>query len=126
MVPAKWACVDVRMASRASKVTRHRNTFGRTMTLRLAASATISATGRAPCVMPLPTTVGICTIAPEYPIVLSTSRPQTVPILRRIQRSRSSAGASRGRPRLGRNTVAYELMGHEPGRWRLVAFTELG
>ena len=53
------ACMAVMIASMTSRLSRHRNTFGRTMILRFTVSATTIASGRDPCVMSLPTVFGI-------------------------------------------------------------------
>ncbi len=42
-----------------SRLTRHRNTFGRTRIRRFTLNATSSAAGSAPCVISLPTVEGI-------------------------------------------------------------------
>jgi hypothetical protein len=59
-VPRWCACVQVISASTTSRVTRQRNTFGRTLTLEFTVNASTIAGGRAPCVSPLPTMDGMC------------------------------------------------------------------
>ena len=113
----KCACMPVITVSTTSRPTRHRNTFGRTLTLGFTVSSTRIAKGRAPCAIPLPNLDGMC--RRETPAtkvrVLRYSSPQAALTLRRIERSRASAGSSgtapRKRPGRRRSAVTDELIG---------------
>jgi hypothetical protein len=58
-VPRFWACRLVMIASTRSRLTRQRKTLGRMFSRRFTITASSSASGRAPCVMALPTIDGI-------------------------------------------------------------------
>src|SRR5215469_10045968 len=116
--------------STASRLTRQRNTFGRTLILGFKVSRTTIASGRAPCAIPFPTLDGrfAAAIPGTKVMVLRSSSPHAALILRRTERSRACAGSSGTARGLRRSSVTDDIIGlrgpERPGhRYRRCAGT---